>query len=336
MEGSPTRREQIPIEFVLRAVAECEQLDIGTLYLTGGEPLLYPELDEVLRAAEEIQGLQITLCTNGMLVAPRHVSLFCQSGVHVNVSIDGDLTFHDHFRNKPGAFRASEAGVRAMAEAGIPVTIVSTISQGNLDSLPNLAQWAWRTGAVELRIQPLLNLGRGTAISDQCLTTKQTDRLLLELSDLANQFRSQGFRCGLVGVSRRFLQAHPCGAYVCNGTGCHRGVEKEIKKLVIREDGTVLPEATNLSHRFALGKIGDAPLCSLVKRFFEDGYTRFDQFCRDCYQEVIPTWPSAVVPWDQILAERSHDWRPQSDKRIVVPMCGNTCALERTVAKDCL
>ena len=81
-------------------------------------------------------------------------------------------------------------------------------------------------------------------------------------------------RCGMVGVSRKVLLADPCGAYVCNGVGCHRGVSKEIKKLVIREDGTVLPEVTNLNHRFALGRIEDEPLEKLVTRYFEGGYDR--------------------------------------------------------------
>ena len=333
MEGSPTRREQLPAELVLGAIAESERLDIGTLYLTGGEPLLYKRLDDVLRAGRQIPGLQITLCTNGMLVTPRHADFFRQVGALVNVSIDGDMVFHDYFRNMSGAFRASEAGVRTMAAAGIPVTIVTTISQGNLGSLPYLAQWASKSGAAELRVQPLLQLGRGTSISDQCLTTSQTDRLLLQLSDLANQYRPQGFRCSLVGVSRRFLLAHPCGAYVCNGTGCHRGVSKEIKKLVVREDGTVLPEATNLSHQFALGRIGDAPLSTLVSRFFEDGYDRFDRLCRETYAEVLPNWPSAFVPWDQILAERSHNWIAREECARAAPTCGGDCSLERPGAR---
>src|SRR5690348_13401806 len=75
MEGSPSRREQLPLQLVLAAIAECERLDIGTLYLTGGEPLLYRGLDDVLRVAADVPDLQITLCTNGMLVTLRHAEL---------------------------------------------------------------------------------------------------------------------------------------------------------------------------------------------------------------------------------------------------------------------
>src|SRR5262249_47621393 len=153
--------------------------------------------------------------------------------------------FHDHFRRMPGAFRATEKGIRALVEAGVPLTIVTTISQANLPSLSALVEWAARAGASKFRVQPLLKLGRGAELSDQRLTTEQMDRLLLELSDLANRYKPQGLTCSLIGVSRNFIRAHPCGAYVCNGAGCHRRVAREIKKLVVREDGTVLPEITN-------------------------------------------------------------------------------------------
>ncbi len=332
MEGSPSRTEQLPVDTVLGMIAECGQLGIGALYLTGGEPLLYRGLHDVLSAAAQVPELQVTLCTNGISITERHITFLREINARVNVSIDGEEEFHDYFRNLPGAFRASERGIRMMAEAGIPVTIVTTISQGNLDSLPRLAKWAAQSGAKQFRVQPLLKLGRGLGIADQRLTTIQMNRLLLELSDLANQYRPVGLACKLIGVSRKFLRAHPCGAYVCNGSGCHRRVSKEIKKLVIREDGTVLPEITNLSHKFALGKIEDGSLSQLVTQFFENGgYDQFDQLCRTTYAEVLPAWESEVVPWDQIVAERSHKWvAPQTKDELSASGCGGGCSTDKT------
>lgn len=309
MGGSPSRREQLPLQPVLDAIGECCDLGIGALYLTGGEPLMYRDLNKVLAAAARIPGLRITVCTNGTLLKPSHVTLLKNVKAQVNISIDGEREFHDRFRNFAGAFDATERGVQLITQAGIPLTIVTTISQGNLRSLSKLVEWASDAGAVHFRAQPLLKLGRGINISDQSLTNSQLNRMLLELSDLANSYSPRGLRCSVVGVSHRFLQAHPCGAYVCNGEGCHRRISQEIKKLVVREDGTILPEITNLSHEFALGKIEDGPLSSLVSRYFNNGYARFDQMCRSIYAEVIPKWEAALVPWDQIVAERSYSWR---------------------------
>lgn len=112
MEGSPRRREQLPLESVLQAIGECSALGIGTLSLTGGEPLLYPGLDRVLEAAARVPGLQTTVCTNGTLLNPSLAARFRDWGLRVNISIDGHPQFHDRFRNLAGAFRSSERGVR--------------------------------------------------------------------------------------------------------------------------------------------------------------------------------------------------------------------------------
>lgn len=321
MNGGPTRGERLPADLVIRAVSECLSLGIGALYLTGGEPLLYREIEEVLRAAASIR-LQLTVCTNGTLLTERHAAMLREAGARVNISVDGDAAFHDYFRDSSGAFQATERGCRTIVGAGVPLTVISTISRANLRLLPFLADWAARHGATQFRVQPLLQLGRGIEIMDQCLTNDQMNQLLLQLSDLANTYRSSGMACSLVGVSRQFLLAHPCGAYVCNGPGCHRHVAREIKKIVVREDGTVLPEITNLSHKFALGRIEDGTLADLVSRYFEDGYDRFDYLCRKTYQEVVATWKSAVVPWDQIVADRSHLWGARPAQRVPVQNCG--------------
>src|SRR5215831_6882956 len=68
MEGAPTRREQLPIDLVLEAIADCKKLDFGNVYLTGGEPFLYRDLHRVIQTAKEVNGLDVTLCTNAMLI----------------------------------------------------------------------------------------------------------------------------------------------------------------------------------------------------------------------------------------------------------------------------
>lgn len=327
MEGAPSRKEELSLTSVLRAIAESRQLGIGIIYLTGGEPLLYRGLSEVLEAAHA-QGVEVRLCTNGMLITEQWAARLQSLAVKANVSVDGEATFHDSFRKLSGAFCATERGVRRLKAVGVPVTIVTTISQGNLESLPRIAQWAAEAGAAELRVQPLLKLGRGAEIAEQRLTSAQMNRMLLQLSDLATTYKPRGMTCSINGVTRRFLQAHPCGAYVCNGGGCDRRVAKEIKKIVIREDGTVLPEITNLSHRFALGNIHhDGSLSMLVKQYFDSGYDEFDQLCRNTYTEVLPVWDGPIVPWDQIVAERSLEWTKHPLNERGLASCG-VCSTE--------
>lgn len=304
MEGGPARDERLSFAHVLDAIADCTTLGVTSLYVTGGEPLMYPNLMKVLEAASAVPGMQTTLCTNGMLLTARKTQRLAKLGIRLNVSIDGDPDYHDAFRGQPGAFAKAESGVRLAIASGVPVTIIMTISRANFASIPPVTAWALASGAECIRFQPLLRLGRGADIADQRLNSAEIDDLVMQVSDLANRHR-ENLKCVIVGQSRRYMLAHPCAAYVCNGAGCHRRIAREIKKIVVREDGTILPEATNLDPRFAIGHVSDGRLPMLISRFLDEDYGRFDALCRRTYNAVLPQWEAAVVPWDQILAESS-------------------------------
>jgi len=142
----------------------------------------------VLHTAAQTPSLQILLCTNGTRITQHDAALFREVNLTASISIDGAQNFHDYFRGRRGSFRAAENGVRKAVEVGVPVNIVTTISQANLDSLPVTVNWAADCRVSRFFVQPLLNLGRGTKIANQCLTFEQMDRLILQLSDLANKF----------------------------------------------------------------------------------------------------------------------------------------------------
>jgi Fe-coproporphyrin III synthase len=321
MEGSPRRQEFLPLDAVLRGVRECPGLGIRSLFLTGGEPLLYPGLEEVLSVAAETPGIKTTVCSNGMLLTERWARRFRDKGVRVNVSIDGRPDFHDRFRKLDGSFQSAERGVRAAVGAGVPVTIITTFSKPNLDCLEFMVDWAAAAGVEQFLAQPLLSLGRGSEIAGQCLTFDDLNRLILRLTDLVNRSGTRKLQCHVIGAKRQFLLQHPCGAFVCNGGGCHRGVAKEIKKVVVREDGTVLPEVPNLSHRYSMGKIQDKSLSQLISSYYEHGYDEFDRLCRAAYAEILPAWNCVIVPWEQIIAERSRSWTPSEHDEPPTPQC---------------
>jgi MoaA/NifB/PqqE/SkfB family radical SAM enzyme len=305
LDAAPWCNTHLPLELVTRSLGEAEQLGISTIYLSGGEPFLYPELPEVLAFVSRQQRLELCVSTNGTLINTAEAALLKDSGASVQVSIDGPEAYHDRVRGSRGTFCRASSGIQQLVTAGVPVTVVITVCQDNMACLSWLAEWAAGMGVERVSVQPLLQLGRGSKIHNKKLSEEQLCDLFLQLSDLGHTYRSRGLRFSLAYRTRRFLLAHPCAAYVCNGTHCHRKVAKEIKKLVIREDGTVLPEIPTLNYRFALGNLHDDTLTELVARYFADGYIQFDRLCRAVYEEVMPTWTPPIVPWDEIVSERS-------------------------------
>ena len=327
MDGGPWRRERLPITWVLDAIRAAPELGIGSLFLTGGEPMMYPHLVEVLKQAGETDGLGVTLSTNATLVNERFAEALAANNVRVHVSIDGKPGFHDEFRGEPGAFARTETGLAELQRAGVPFTIVTTISRDNLADFNHIAAWAVAAGAERLLVQPLLRLGRGREIGDRMLSSPELLQLIMGVSDFANR-ADRPIKASIIGGSKRFFLAHPCAAYVCNGGGCHRGVSKEIKKIVVRETGVILPEATNLDQSYAIGRVEDGPLTALIPAYFATGYQAFDRLCRAAYHEYVPDWPDPLLPWDQILAERSRI--PVEDR--VQPAADGGCGSVREVS----
>ncbi len=313
VDATPKSTGRLPLDLVLRTLDEAEQLGMGTINLSGGEPFLYPELPEILAFVSSKPTFSLRVSSNGTLIGSEEAALLKDSQANLQVSIDGPEDYHDQFRGVKGAFRRTRRGIEHAVAAGVPVTIVITLCQDNKDCLPWLAEWGMELGVERVSVQPLLQLGRGFDIRETKLTEEQSGILFLQLSDLGHAYRARGLGFSLTHRTRRYLLAHPCAAYVCNGTRCHRKVVKEIKKVVIREDGTLLPEIPTLNPRFALGNLHQGSLTELAVDYLADGYVEFDHLCRTVYEEVMPAWTSPIVPWDEIVSERSLTW-PMSNK----------------------
>jgi MoaA/NifB/PqqE/SkfB family radical SAM enzyme len=83
--------------------------------LTGGEPLLHPEVVEFIRYAKE-RGLSCSLVTNGWNLA-RYARDIVSAGVDIlTVSIDGPEEMHDAIRGVKGLYRRIMEGVREVKQ----------------------------------------------------------------------------------------------------------------------------------------------------------------------------------------------------------------------------
>ena len=113
---------------------------IGTelLVLTGGEPLLHPDLFTIVRQAKE-RGMAVNITTNGTLVQ-RHWQALIHSGLDsISISLDGREAVHDRLRGRPGAYRQALAGLERLARhGGMGVSVYFVVTRENLEELPHV------------------------------------------------------------------------------------------------------------------------------------------------------------------------------------------------------
>jgi MoaA/NifB/PqqE/SkfB family radical SAM enzyme len=124
--GRASRDEMTPAQTgdLLQQVLNAGAERIG---LTGGEPLLRPDLGDLVARARDA-GALVTVNSNGLLVE-RRLEALRQVGLLL-ISMDGPRDHHDRLRGA-GSFDAAVRGIRAAASEHIPVGIVCTLTRGS-------------------------------------------------------------------------------------------------------------------------------------------------------------------------------------------------------------
>jgi MoaA/NifB/PqqE/SkfB family radical SAM enzyme len=78
----------VPTTELMRRVDRLAALGTGIVTLSGGEPLLHPELDDVIRRIRS-RGMIATLITNGYLLTPDRIARLDAAGLdHLQISVD--------------------------------------------------------------------------------------------------------------------------------------------------------------------------------------------------------------------------------------------------------
>ena len=314
LNASQKGKHMLPLDLVKRTIDEAHDLGIKSVQFSGGEPLLYPHIHEVLNSTKG-KNFNLTLSTNGTLIDDKDAELLAEINAYVVASIDGPAAYHDMFRGNIGSFTKTEDGIARLVDSGVAVKIVTTVCEDSFKYIDWCAEWAYKMKADVLLFQPLENIGRGKKIENNRLPEEKLHDLFIHLNDLAVSYLPKGLQVKMTYQSRDFMIAHPCAAFVCNGKSCHRGVEKELKKIVIREDGSILPELVDIDRQFSLGNLHRDTLKNNIMAYLNDGFACFDQLCREVYNDTVCDYPSPLISWDEILTERSRMLKYKGDRQ---------------------
>jgi heme d1 biosynthesis radical SAM protein NirJ len=134
---------------------------VPVLVLSGGEPLLRPDIDEIAARAKSL-GFYVGLSTNGTLIDDATANRIAALGLdYVGISLDGKRATHDAFRRRVGAFDASLAAIRRCRDRGIRVGLRSTLTEATAADLPWLLELLETEGIDKFYLSHLNYAGRG-------------------------------------------------------------------------------------------------------------------------------------------------------------------------------
>ena len=151
---------------VFTVMDDLKSFGVPVLILSGGEPLLRPDIFDISRRAKAM-GFYVGLSSNGTLIDEHNIDAIADIGYdYVGISIDGNKKTHDLFRRKDGAFDASMRGIRLCRERDIKVGLRFTMTEDNATELPDMLQLMADEGVNKFYLSHLNYAGRGNRNRD--------------------------------------------------------------------------------------------------------------------------------------------------------------------------
>jgi heme d1 biosynthesis radical SAM protein NirJ len=174
---------ELSTDEVFTVMDDLKSFGVPVLILSGGEPLLRPDIFEISRRAKDM-GFYVGLSSNGTLIDEHNIDAIADIGYdYVGISIDGKRKTHDLFRRKDGAFEASMQGIRLCRERDIKVGLRFTMTEDNAAELPDMLQLMTDEGVNKFYLSHLNYAGRGNRNRDsdvQLAITRRAMDLLFE------------------------------------------------------------------------------------------------------------------------------------------------------------
>ncbi len=157
-----------------RLIDEIAAAGFRLLILSGGEPLLRPDIFELIGHAVRV-GLRPVLGTNGTLIDRETALRLKDTGLAgVGVSLDDtEASRHDEFRDEWGAHARALSGIENSIDAGLKTQINMTITEHNRHRLLPMIELAQKAGVDALHPFFLVPAGRGQNIEEQVVKRRQ-------------------------------------------------------------------------------------------------------------------------------------------------------------------
>jgi radical SAM protein with 4Fe4S-binding SPASM domain len=165
-----------------RLIDQIAQVDaFRTLVFTGGEPLVRPDIFELLKHSKAA-GLANIIATNGILIDDEMAGKLKENGVVCNaISLDApDPHVHNSIRQNPEAFELAMRGIEATKKAGILLQINTTAMEYNMPYLSDLMDFVERQDVGIMLMYQLVAVGNGEKIEKATLK-KNANQSLSEL-----------------------------------------------------------------------------------------------------------------------------------------------------------
>ena len=303
--SGPGFHDELAAELLCSAITDAAAEGYNVVGISGGEPLMYRPLRQVLLHARALD-LITTVTTNGMLLDGRRIASLTGAANLIAISLDGVPSSHNVMRGNPRAFETMAKNLPALREAGIPFGFIFTLTQHNLNELVWVADFALREGEKLLQIHPLEGVGR----AQDGLTGSIPDGTELSYAVLAvariQELVGEHMRVQLDVAGREAIAEDPDRVFAGHsGYGPNATLAEMLSPLIIETNGDVVPVEYSFGADLALGNLRDAPLRVLGGRWKQEKLPLFQQLCRQVHAAATTGAKPDVVNRYELIARQA-------------------------------
>lgn len=238
---------EIPVQDLLGFIARFRTSfsPNASLIILGGEPTLdRVRLMDLIRGARPWFTQPILVSTNGTLMDRELAGFLAESGVEVQVSIDGSHAGNHDPQRGPGVFARAVEAVSILKQAGARTIISMVYNRTNFQDMEAYLDLGLTLGADEVRFIPLRMIGRGLAFQenapDQLEVFRHLNQVLTRRPELLSLLSRDYFT--ILATISRHSQARK---------GCGLGD----KVLFVDADGAIYPCPNHVGPLHQLGRV---------------------------------------------------------------------------------
>ena len=170
-------KQNLSPEECFAAVEEC---GAPVVSIPGGEPLLHPQIEEIVSGLVDRKKF-VYLCTNGLLLEQSLHKFKPSSYLSFSVHLDGLQALHDQCVDRKGVFDKAVSAIRAAKAKGFRVTTNTTVFEGtDPKEIQNLFDYLTELGVDGMMVSPGYSYEWAPS-QDHFLKREQTKSLFREI-----------------------------------------------------------------------------------------------------------------------------------------------------------
>ena len=166
---------------------ELEKANIYNVIISGGEPMMYPHFEQLLRKVTDLR-MSFSILTNGMLISEKNLDIFKKKNVSVTISLDGCTAEQHEFLRGKNTFEHIVRTIDLMVKNGVNLNIAHVVNAHNKEHLEELILFLINKGVHHLSINLVEPEGRAFSNDFLLLSPKEESLMRKKITQLQTNY----------------------------------------------------------------------------------------------------------------------------------------------------